>query len=402
MMGFALWVLPIVLLLIWVVRYRQSKPRSQDSVTNAIAIHKAQLAELESQYEQGQINHEEYDALKLEEVRALLADADHERAQTTKNAQLPWFWVPVLTLVVFAAAYLTYSVVGAAQAVNVKAQFDALRGAGQNLQPEQIQQALSSYQELLQQHPADTDGWFRLARMQMDMQQYDAAITSLQHLLVELRKVEHRVEDESTVLSFLGQSQLALGRFPEALASFQESLQYFQSDTALGLAGRVAFEMADFPQAIDYWTRLKLRHPEVDSTAVDQLIDRAKAQLAASGIDYEAAQPLNIVVHINLPAAWEGLPEQAALFVYARQPGQRMPLVVKRLPVTGPAMSVMLTDADAMGPMGGLTGQDVVEVTARVSLTGVANSQPGDWTADATTLPLEQKENVIQLTIEQP
>ena len=184
--------------------------------------------------------------------------------------------------------------------------------------------------------------------------------------------------------------------------SVEESLSYFQNDTALGLAGRLSFDLGKNEKAIEYWTRLKLNNLDADSQVIDEFIAEAKDRLLAQGIDYAVDEPIRIVVRVDLPAAWEGLSKDAALFVYARPIGSRMPLAVKRLAIRAQNVTVMLSDSDAMGPMAGISSQDVVEVTARVSLTGIANAQPGDWGTDAVEVSLNQVETNVELTINMP
>jgi cytochrome c-type biogenesis protein CcmH len=164
----------------------------------------------------------------------------------------------------------------------------------------------------------------------------------------------------------------------------------------------MAFETGDYQKAIDYWTRLKLNNPDGNLEIVDDFINQAIEQLTAQGIDYEVDQPTRVIVTVELPAAYEGLADDAALFVYARPVGQRMPLAVKRLNVTGQRMVVILSDADAMGPMGGISTQETIEVTARISLTGIANTQPGDWNGNTEVIELTQKESAVQINISQP
>ena len=106
-------------------------------------------------------------------------------------------------------------------------------------------------------------------------------------------------------------------------------------------------------------------------------------------------------MQISLPAAWQGLTSDAILFVYARPVGQRMPLVAKRLPVTGQQMTVVLSERDSMSGAG-FEGLDEVEVTARVSLTGVANQQPGDWLGDVAIAALSESESSVSVSIAQP
>lgn len=402
MIGLVFWVLPVVVVLFFSVRFRSSGIKSQDSVTSALEIHKERLKVLEEQFQQGELAEDEYQSFKLEEEKSLLADAEHGKQALQQQSKLPLFWVPVFSVVLFGAAFLIYQQVGAADAVKVRSQFQQLQAAGADFDPQKVTEALTGYQALLSRHPDDIEGWFRLSRMQMDMQQFETAIVSLNHVLTELRKVDRNAEDEATILSYIGQSHLALNQMSEAMASFEESLQFYQLDAVLGLAGRIALEQSDFQKAIEYWTRLKLRNADANNEVIDDLIATAKQQLADQGIDFDAEQPLHIVVNIDLPKAWEGLPEEAVLFIYAREPGQRMPLAAKRVRVTGQKMAVMLSDTDSMGAMGGLSGREQVEVTARVSLTGIANTKPGDWIGTAEIVTLDQKKSETSISIKQP
>lgn len=401
MFGLLIWVFPIVLFVLFAYRQRSSAQKELDSSQQSVAIHRERLAELSTRRDSGDLTEEEFESFRLEEEKALLADSEVVRRQSVQNLRLPWSWVVVTTIVLMGVSWVTYTQVGASDAVAVREQFRQL-ATNSDLQPEQIESTLDSYQTLLESDPENIEGWFRLSRMQMDMERFEAAIGSLEHVLEQLRAVEHNAEDEAAILSYIAQSQTSLGRIEEALTSYEKSLEYSQSANSLGMAGRLSYDLGRYEKAIDYWTRLKLSNSQTDASVIDEFIDSAKAQLAAQGIDYEAVEPERIIVKVSLPAAWEGLSDQAALFVYARPVGQRMPLAVKRMPVRSQQIAVMLSDDDAMGPMGGISTQDVVEVTARISLTGIANTQPGDWIGNAEKVNMDDESLEVAITIQQP
>jgi cytochrome c-type biogenesis protein CcmH len=401
MVGFLIWVFPVLVFVLFAIRQRGNRDHELDSGEQAVEIHKERLVALSEQFEKGDMTEEEYQSFKLEEEKALLADSVAAKKIETHSLQLPWAWVPALIVVIMGAGWYTYSQVGALDAVTVREQFKELASAT-DFDSQQVEEAVSGYEALLLTEPENIEGWFRLARMQMDMELFDSAVSSLEHVLKQLRGIEHNAEDEATILAYIGQSRVALGQNEEALAAFEESLEYFQSSNALGMAGRMAFETGDYQKAIDYWTRLKLNNPDGNLEIVDDFINQAIEQLTAQGIDYEVDQPTRVIVTVELPAAYEGLADDAALFVYARPVGQRMPLAVKRLNVTGQRMVVILSDADAMGPMGGISTQETIEVTARISLTGIANTQPGDWNGNTEVIELTQKESAVQINISQP
>ena len=401
MLILTIWVIPVLVFVLFAVRQRSQKEQGVESAERSLSIHKEQLARLDQLRDSGELSDVEYQSFRLEEEKALLADAETDRSSRGQVSQMSWVWVPLFTLAIFGGAWLTYNKIGAYPAVQVKEQFAQL-ASDANLSTEQVSKTLNDYQQLLEKTPEDIEGWFRLARMQMDMEAYPEALLSLNKVLAQLRLVEHEAEDESTILAYIGQVQATLGASELSLAAFEESLSYFQNDTALGLAGRLSFDLGKNEKAIEYWTRLKLNNLDADSQVIDEFIAEAKDRLLAQGIDYAVDEPIRIVVRVNLPAAWEGLSNDAALFVYARPIGGRMPLAVKRLAIRAQNVTVMLSDSDAMGPMAGISSQDVVEVTARVSLTGIANSQPGDWGTDAIEVTLDQVENKVELTINMP
>jgi len=401
MLILTIWVIPVLVFVLFAVRQRNVKDRGIDSSERSLAIHKEQLARLDQQRDSGELSDVEYQSFRLEEEKSLLADAATERTALSHASQMPWFWVPVLTLVISSAAWLTYNKIGAYDGVKIHKQFLQL-ASGADLSDQQVSQTLDDYQQFLEKTPEDVEGWFRLARMQMDMEAFPEALRSLERVLVQLRLVEHSAEDEATILAYIGQIQVTLGASELALAAFEESLSYSQNNTALGMAGRMSFDLGQNQQAIEYWTRLKLNNSEAEAEIIDDFIAQAKDRLLAQGIDYEVEEPIRIIVRVRLPAAWEGLSKDAALFVYARPIGGRMPLAVKRLAISAQEVTVMLSDSDAMGPMAGISSQDEVEVTARVSLTGIANTQLGDWGTDAVQVTLDRVESNVDLTISMP
>jgi cytochrome c-type biogenesis protein CcmH len=401
MLGLSIWFLPVLVFVLFAIRQRAQRTTELDSSIGSIQIHKERLKALSLQFDAGELSEEEYESFKAEEEKALLADTETSRDNEEQETQMSWYWVPVLSASAFVVAGLVYLNIGSLDAVNVRDQFKQL-SMSSTLDPNQVSETLGSYKELLETTPEDIEGWFRLSRMQLDLEQFEESVYSLNHVLAEIRKIEHNAEDEATILTYIGQAEVALASPEKALAAFEESLEYYQTPTALGMAGRMSFDLGDYQKAIEYWTQLKLNNQQADSTVIDDFIDKAKAQLAAQGIDYEEELPTRIIVNISLPAAYEGLAKEAALFIYARPVGQKMPLAVKRLPITAQTVSVMLSDADAMGPMGGISTQDVVEVTARISLTGLANTQPGDWGGDVVEVEINDKENFVDISIEQP
>jgi len=375
----------------------------RDSIQEAIAIHKDRLDALETQHQNGELEPEDYRQFRDETERALLEDT-RKQGEARQYKPMPWSVAVVTLALVGGASFWLYQSWGASDAVDVRRNFIELASMEQPTEA-QLKDTLTGYKELLEDHPDDLEGWFRLANMQMELGQYADAQPSLERVLTLLRTGQRSAEDEATILAYLGQSLWAQQQNQAALDRFEEALEFNAQHTlALGFAGRLSYELGNYRDSIDYWSRLKrLAGEQADTRVIDEFINRSQAALAEQGIDYEAATGPKVSVQVSLPTAWEGLPDSAALFVYARPPGGRMPLAVKRLPVTAQQNTIVLTDADAMGGMGGLTGQADVEITARVSFQGTAERSPGDWVAEPVVVDLAENETPkVSLQVEQP
>ncbi len=382
---------------------RRSDAGERDSVVESIQIHKARLQALDEAHQRGDLEDTDYQQFKAETERALLEDT-RKAGDAAPGRAVPGVVVIATGLVISLAAWGLYAYWGAADAVAVRENFIAL-ATDPDPSEAQLMETLEGYEALLQSQPEDLEGWFRLANMQMELGQYSRAQPTLERVLTLLRDGARNAEDESMILAYLGQTLWAQEQAEPALARFREALEYNAQNTlALGFAGRLTFELEEYRSSIDYWTRLKrLAGDEADTRLIDEFISRSQAALAEQGIDYEADLGPSIQVNLTLPAAWEGLPESAVLFVFARPVDSRMPLAVKRLPVSGRELTVVLTDADAMGGMGGLSGQEEVSVSARVSFEGVAEPAAGDWVANEVTLDLADKSAItVNLSVQQP
>ncbi|MHA7878499.1 MAG: c-type cytochrome biogenesis protein CcmI [Saccharospirillum sp.] len=408
----SIWVFLIMLLaalafLVLAVLAGQSR-EARDSIEEAIEIHKDRLDKLEASHREGGLSDFDYRQFKSETERALLEDTARQYRQS-KQGRLPWAVVAGSAVVISSSAVFLYGQWGHADGVQVRSDFESLAqviqtGSNEEID-EHVERTLSGYQALLENNRDDLEGWFRLANMQMELGYYEQAQPSFEHVLTLLRSGSRNAEDEAAVLAYLGQTLWAQGEADEALTRFEQALQFNAQNTmALGFAGRLTFDNADYEASVRYWTRLKqLANPQADTRLIDDFIQRSQAALEAQGVEFDLDSLAIIRAQVRLPIAWEGLPEEAVLFVYARAPGERMPIVVKRLPVLEREVLVPLTDADAMGPTGQLSDYDEVEVLARVSFSGDAEASAGDWVSPAVMVDMtDSTDHSVELSVAQP
>jgi len=81
------------------------------------------------------------------------------------------------------------------------------------------------------------------------------------------------------------------------------------------------------------------------------------------------------------------IPANAVLFVFVHASGGAgMPLAGKRLPPKGFPVTVQVTDDDLLRPGMSLADFEKIDISARISMSGIANLAPGDYQANRETI----------------
>jgi cytochrome c-type biogenesis protein CcmH len=267
-------------------------------------------------------------------------------------------------------------------------------------------------------------------------------------------KLRERMDKEPVAegLSMLGRSYLVLGKPAEAVAAYERARQMEPKNAglladmadavavkngqslagepmklvdealrlepsnlkALMLAGSEAYERKAIPQAIGFFERMvkvgPADHPMVQqaSQAVQQLRQvsgtsaTAAAEPAASGSGTAGAAAASISGMVDLaPALKARTSPEDTVFIFARPAeGSRMPLAILRRQVKDLPMSFTLDDSMAMSPATRLSSVQRVVVGARVSKSGNAMPQAGDF--EVLSEPMAVGAQGVKLEISQP
>ena len=156
---------------------------------------------------------------------------------------------------------------------------------------------------------------------------------------------------------FLGIAQRQARRPAEAATTWEPLLAMVDGATQAGLRGQI-----DAARAEAGLPPLPIPQPETAAAAV-----------ADAGI--------NVSISLD-PALAMRLPDNATVYVIARQPGGTpMPVAVQKLQARQFPLVITLTDADSLMPTQKLSELDHVELTARISASGEASAQRGDFEA---------------------
>ncbi len=260
-----------------------------------------------------------------------------------------------------------------------------------------LDERIANLENRLKQAPEDLDGWVLLARSHGIQQNFAAASQAIEQALRLAPGHPDLMADLADYLAMSANRSLA-GRPTELIK------QVLQAEPAhkkgLSLAVTAAMQRNDLPAASAHLRTLRALLPP-GSAEIAQ-IDGMLAQFGSAATQNDRGQPgparqpaasaassSGISGNVKLAPALlatlkqQTLPEQATLFIVARNPeGPPMPVAVARLPVEGLArgesISFTLDDSSAMSPSLKLSSLRTVRLEARISMSGTAGRQAGD------------------------
>jgi cytochrome c-type biogenesis protein CcmH len=193
--------------------------------------------------------------------------------------------------------------------------------------------------------------------------------------------------DYADALAMTNKGRIA-GKAAELVFKSLEKLP--NSISGLWLAGMAKAEVGEFVAAMQYWKKLETLLPpnSADLQELQKMMAGVQSHIPGS----EAIKPLpektqqasaevSIEVKVSIDSAIKDKVNQSdTVFIYAKAlTGPPMPLAIVKKQVSDLPLSVTLNDAMAMMPTMKLSNFKAVKVMARVSKSGTAMSQKGDY-----------------------
>jgi cytochrome c-type biogenesis protein CcmH len=373
-----------------------------------IDIARERLKALENEYAQGIIDQKMFDQAYLEIEQILANDLGSETEKAISGAKTAASTGTAVTvgLAVPLATLLMYGFLGNAESLNVNPGQEQ-SSVGRATNPGQlasVDDMVGQLAERLKENPGDPNGWRLLARSYLVMERYPEAIEALRRarglvgddpdVLVELAEAIARAQDNS----FEGQPSALLA---QALEKAPEN------PSGLWLAGRSALIEQNLPLALDYWHKLKAVLPEDAEGAESVRLAIAKVEEAlgqaevrespitqSERVTAESSQP-SITVKVGLDKALMAAVDlDDTVFIYAQAlTGPPIPLAISRKKVRDLPLQIKLNDSMAMTPAMTLSNFPQVRVVARISKSGNAIPQTGDFKGQAE--PVTVDENLL-------
>ncbi|MDO3720227.1 c-type cytochrome biogenesis protein CcmI [Marinobacter sp. chi1] len=389
----------------------KGKDRGDIKQQNLMA-YQGRLQELDAEYEAGNLDDEGYRQLREELAGTMLEDIpeDATTRPVVSGRKSAIAVALVAVALVPAASYLLYQEWGAMDEVE---QFIAMQelGADDSARHEQMAGLIEQLRAKLEASPDNPDGWAMLGQSYMRLERYEDAAWAFRNL------ADNVAEDDNSRSVALGLAAQALffdsqGAMTEQVTGTIEAARALNPDevNSLGLLGIHAFSQQKYREAIDYWQRIVTvapNHPQLESIqgGIREAYNRLGEEPPAPQVADSAAGP-SVTVRVSLADTFaQQVPDDTTLFVFARRVDGAggPPLAIKRLTAGALPAEIRLDDSSAMSPDATISSAEQVMVVARLSRSGSAMPQPGDWQGrlDAPVDVLDGESQPVELVINQ-
>ncbi len=362
-------------------RYRKQNDHGSSIAEQAnIDVFRDQQRQYQQQLERGEISVEQQAQMVAEAEQLLLSNTAAVQQQADLNVSLSnmaqGFWLlPVLIVVISLASLGLYRSLGSGVDQQIA---ETLAERIVNQQSQVTPELIARIEERVQQRPDNLYYWTILAEDAVAGSKMLAASGYFAEAL--------RVQPNEPYL--LGQYAQALffvdaNRFSDrVIAALDQAYGAdSQNQTVLGLKGIQAFQEADYQRAISYWQgAARGLNPAGDSWKALQSGIQQALQLAGEMPIETPADTDGVAVTINLSIApsIQFTPDQLVFVAIIDADGPPMPLAARKLVARQLPLELVLDHRDALMADRGLADKNI-RVVARLSSTGSATPQLGDW-----------------------
>ncbi|MBU2570701.1 MAG: c-type cytochrome biogenesis protein CcmI [Gammaproteobacteria bacterium] len=372
------------------------RPGSIDIETERfnVDIAKQRLLDLKEQRSSGTITADEYEDL-YQELQSVLVD-DLQTESASRQSESSGRWLIVLALIVIPLVSVTlYRALGNADSLLPEADRTAQ-------QIDEINAMVSGLAQRLQSQPDDAEGWLMLGRSYKYMNRYAESAQAFSEAYRLLGDKADVLLQYADALAMTNDGRLS-GKPTELVA---KALELAPDDsTALWLSGMAKAEAGKYDEALRHWQKLAAQLPKGSEPhrEVQGLIAQVMERLGTAPAEQQpAAVAKGLKVNVAISDELQGAVSATdTVFIYAQAlQGPPMPLAIVKKQVADLPVTVVLSDEQAMMPAMKLSNFDRVKISARISMSGQAESRPGDWIGIVESVAPAETEGVT-ITIDQ-
>jgi len=369
--------------------------QSQSEQAN-IDIFRDQQHQYQQQLERREINQQQYTAMVAEAEQLLLSNT---AAVTTENegkfgtGQGLWM-LPLLLIIISLATIWIYLSLGASLDEQIAEKL-RMQAQAANTSQEMVwdSELIAMINKRVKQRPENIYYWTILAQEAVARTDMSAAANYFSQSL--------RLDPRESYL--LGQYAQALffadnNRFTQrVMAALDNAFAVDSSNqTVLGLKGIQAFENKDYKLAITFWqgAAQQLDPASGDWQALQNGIQKAR-NLLGDTAEVQIAIALSIDENIQFSA------DQRIFVAVVEADGPPMPIAARKLVASQLPTQILLSDSDALIDGRSLSSAGKIRVIARLSTSGTATPQLGDWQAVSGIVAIADEPVDLELIISQ-
>ena len=258
----------------------------------------------------------------------------------------------------------------------------------------------------MQEQPDDAEGWAMLARSYSVLGKHPEALRAYEKAVALRTDDANLLADYADALAIKSNRNVA----GEAMKQVNAALKIEPRNLkALSLAGTYAFDQKNYAQAAQYWGQVvqfgPANNPIVLQIGPALSEARELAGLSTNGAKSEsgglmstcASGTISGTVSLSVALSNSVHPDDA-VFIFARAAeGSRMPLAILRKQVRDLPVHFVLDDSTSMSPTNKLSTTQQIIVGARISKSGNAKPQTGDFSVQSKVVSTGTKGLTLEL-----
>lgn len=372
----------------------ESNQHSQSEQAN-IDIFRDQQRQYQQQLERSEISQQQYTAMVAEAEQLLLSNTAAVKTETGSSSGQGLWMLPVLLIIIPLATVWIYQSLGASIDEQIAEKL-VEQGQSVNAGQEMVwdSQLIAMISERVKQRRNNIYYWTILAQEAVSRSDMTAAANYFSETV--------RIEPRESYL--LGQYAQALffaegNRFTQPVITAIDNAFAVNSSnqTVLGLKGIQAFEGKDYKLAITFWqgAAQQLDPSSGDWQALQNGIQKARQLMGEPTTDVQLSIALSIDKNIQYSA------DQMVFVAVIEADGPPMPIAARKLVASQLPSKIFLSDRDALIAGRSLSSAGKVRVIARLSTSGTATPQAGDWEAVSDSIAIGDDQINLELSISQ-
>ncbi len=376
---------------------RQEVNEVEDDADANLQIFRDQQAQLDSQLQQQEIKQPQYDQLLAEAKQLLLLNSQKPQADENQAPRKSGWLLPVSLLLLPIFCLASYHYLGAAADEKILKMLEQnTQLSVDDPQAQFKQQALfSAVEKRAAQRPDNIYYWILLAKRAVQQNDLSSAQFHYAQAIKASPEDSYLLAQYAEITFMLADSQFT----DEVNRAIDKAFAIDSSNpTVLGLKGIQAFETEQWQLAITYWQEAsrQMEQGSPTATALKAGIARAQKRL---GIEPQEQLSPQVEITISIDKSIQFDPNQTVFVALVAISGAPMPLAAKKLRAGDLPTTITLSNADAVMEGYNLSSVNEVKAVARLSQSGSATPQIGDWEAAIQLVDLSSQKYSLAIEI---